>query len=391
MTTTAPASGALASDRTAPDVTTLDVAARLDAVAPGLAAALAGTTVADAEQDAAPVLDALRATRATAMLVPAALGGGGVAATRAVRFQVALGACAPSAAVATTMHHYKLAALGGVAADGDATAAGILRSVASRAALVASGGAESVPGRDLTSLGTRAVRDGDTYVVTGTKRPCSLSTSMDVLSLMAEVHDPDGTRVGHAQVFVEADAPGLTRTPFWRSPVLAAAQSHAVHLDAVRVPAAQVFALDGDTGGRFAVDCYAWFDVLVVAAYLGAAHALAAATPPHRRGTARWARAVAGLVRLEEQVVAAAATFDAGEDPRVRLNAALRARDAVEDELGAVGGALLQAAGGGLFATTGLYTSLAGALNAVAFHPPARGARHGLGLELLDPDVRDRE
>ena len=73
-----------------------------------------------------------------------------------------------------------------VAATGDGHARTILRSIAHGARLVASGGAESTPGRDLRTLASRAVRDGDGYLVTGLKRPCSLSRSMDLMSLMVE-------------------------------------------------------------------------------------------------------------------------------------------------------------------------------------------------------------
>jgi hypothetical protein len=34
---------------------------------------------------------------------------------------------------------------------------------------------------------------------------------------------------------------------------------------------------------------------------------------------------------------------------------------------------------------------LAGGLNAIAFHPPQRGSREGIGLELLDPESKGRE
>lgn len=385
---------------------------RLDAVADGLHAKLAARPPDEHERDAGPVFAALKESRATAMLVPERCGGGGASAADAVRFQVALGSLAPSAAVATTMHHYKIAALGQVArsagtgagtgtgtADaaedtGSARAAAvILRDIAAGARLVASGGAESTPGRDLRTLGSTAVRDGEggAFVVSGLKRPCSLSASMDVMSLMAEVRAPDGSFEGHAQVFVPAGAEGLTREPFWRSPVFLAAESHAVRLTRVRVAGDRVFPLRGRTGARFAADCYLWFQLLIGASYLGVAQCLAGFTAEDRRaGSRRWNDAVEHLRDLEENLLAAARAVDDGAPTRDRLNLAVRARDRIEDELGGIGGELLRAAGGGVFARTGLPAALAGALHAIAFHPPQRGAREGTGLELLDPELRDR-
>jgi hypothetical protein len=373
------------------DVVAADARAGLDAVAEGLYATLAARRPEQHEQDAGPAFAALKATRATALLVPRRCGGTGAPAVAAVRFQTALGTLAPAAAVATTMHHYKIAALGRVARSGDRRAAAILTGLGTGAQLLASGGAESTPGRDLRTLGSRAVRDGDDYLVTGVKRPCSLSASMDTLSLMAELRAPDGTPEGYAQVFVPAGASGLRREPFWRSPVFGAAESHAVHLDAVRVPRGSVFPLRGETGRRFATDCYTWFQLLISASYLGVARCLAARTPPERRaGSRRWTEAADALRALEGQLLDAARAVDADRPAGEQLNLAVRARDRVEDEIGALGGRLLRAAGGAAFARTGFPTLLAGALNAIAFHPPQRGAREGVGLEELDTESKGR-
>ncbi|MFF1718360.1 hypothetical protein [Streptomyces sviceus] len=369
-----------------------DLPARLDAMADGLHAALAAKPAVEYEQDASPVFALLKQTRATTMLIPSACGGQGAKAVDAVRFQTALGVLAPSAAIATTMHHYKIAALGQVAAAGDERAGAILTGLAGDAQIIASGGAESMPGRDLRSLGSQAVRGADGYRVTGLKRPCSLSTSMDMMSLMVELRAPDGTPEGYAQAFVDARAEGVAREPFWHSPLFRAAESHAVQLTDVRVPRERVFPLIGETGRRFATDCYTWFQLLISASYLGVAGCLAEATPGERRaGSRAWTEAGAGIRRLEAELLDAARAVDEGAPAAEQLNLAMRARDRIEDDLAGLGNLLLRAAGGGMFARTCFFTMLAGALNAIAFHPPQRGAREGIGLELLTPDVKGRD
>jgi hypothetical protein len=367
-----------------------DLRGRLNAVAGGLYERVAATGPDEYERDSSPVLDALKETRATVMLVPRRFGGGGHGAVDAVLFQTALGALAPSAAIGTTMHHYKIAALADVAVTGDARAGAILEDIARGAKLVASGGAESTPGRDLRSLGSRAVRDGDGYRVSGLKRPCSLSGSMDIMSLMVEIQSADGVPEGYAQAFLDADAEGLRVEAFWHSSVFRAAQSHAVRLDGVRLPAERLFPLREQDGRRFAAGCYTWFQLLISAAYLGVAYCVAlAADPRGRAGSPAWTSAVAQLRRLEDGVLDAARAIDGQADEGTRLNMSVRARDRLEDELAAVGGRLLRAAGGAGFAREGLPTALTGALNAIAFHPPRRGAREGVGLELLDPELKD--
>jgi alkylation response protein AidB-like acyl-CoA dehydrogenase len=372
------------SERRGTDAALADVESRLDGVADGVFAKLAVKPVEEHEEDAGDALAALKGTRATTMLIPARYGGRGASAGDAVRFQLALGSMAPSVAIATTMHHYKLAALGNVATAGDAHAEAILKDIAQGSKLIASGGAESIPGRDLRRLGSQAVRVGDGYLITGLKRPCSLSTSMDVLSLMVELREPDGSSDGYAQAFVPAHADGLVHEAFWRSPVFRAAGSHAVRLSQVRVPREHVFPLRGETGRRFATDCYIWFQLLISASYLGIACCVAAATPPERRaGLSAWTSAMARLRELEAAVAAAARAVDDHVPSGEQLISAVRARDRVEDEVSDLGGRLLRAAGGGAFARTGLYTMLAGGLNAIAFHPPQRGSREGIGLEAL--------
>ena len=377
-----------------------DLRGRLNAVAAGFYERIAAVEPDEYERDSSPVLDALKESRATVMLVPSKFGGGGRSAVDAVFFQIALGALAPSSAIATTMHHYKIAALADVAVAGDRGAASILEDIARGAKLVASGGAESTPGRDLRSLGSRAVREsgaeGDSdsnsagYRVTGLKRPCSLSTSMDIMSLMVEVQSVEGVPEGYAQAFLDADAEGLRVEPFWHSPVFRAAQSHAVHLDAVWLPPARLFPLREQQGRRFAAGCYTWFNLLIGAAYLGVAYCVAMAADSRRRvSSPAWTAAVAHLRRIEDGVIEAARLIDDHADEGKRLNASVRARDRVEDELPGVGGRLLRAAGGASFARDGLHTTLTGALNAIAFHPPQRGAREGVGLELLDPELKE--
>src|SRR5690242_9928262 len=64
-------------------------------------------------------------------------------------------------------------------------------------------------GSDPTSLATRAVRDGDDYVITGHKWFSSNGSIADFLIVMA-VTDPDAHRYQRASMFiVDADAPGV--------------------------------------------------------------------------------------------------------------------------------------------------------------------------------------
>ncbi|MEQ8300834.1 MAG: acyl-CoA dehydrogenase family protein [Hyphomonas sp.] len=112
-------------------------------------------------------------------------------------------------------------------------------------------------GSDAASLKTRAVKDGDDYVITGTKQFISGAGVSDVYVLMARTSD-DGAK-GVSAFIIEKDTPGLgfganERKMGWKSQPTAQ-----VILDGVRVPAANrigeeghgfKFAMAGLDGGR---------------------------------------------------------------------------------------------------------------------------------------------
>ena len=104
-----------------------------------------------------------------------------------------------------------------------------------------------------------AAREGDNWRVSGSKRPCSLSRSMDLLTASVAVPDEDGgSRLGVA--LIPAESPGIRVEPFWSSWVLAGAESDAVILEDVEVhPDLVVYpeiGLDGQLDRR--IDRGAW-------------------------------------------------------------------------------------------------------------------------------------
>jgi alkylation response protein AidB-like acyl-CoA dehydrogenase len=105
-------------------------------------------------------------------------------------------------------------------------------------------------GSDAASLKTNAVRDGDDYVITGTKQFISGAGTSDIYVLMARTSD-DGAK-GVSTFIIEKGTPGLSfganeRKMGWKSQPTAQ-----VILDEVRVPAANRIGEEGH-GFRFAM------------------------------------------------------------------------------------------------------------------------------------------
>jgi alkylation response protein AidB-like acyl-CoA dehydrogenase len=95
------------------------------------------------------------------------------------------------------------------------------------------GYSEPGAGTDLASLRTRAVRDGDEYVINGQKMWTSLISYADYVWLAART-DPDRPRhKGLSMIIVPTDSPGFSWTPV---PTLAGIATSATYYSDVRVP-----------------------------------------------------------------------------------------------------------------------------------------------------------
>ncbi|MFC7793416.1 acyl-CoA dehydrogenase family protein [Streptomyces cinereoruber] len=121
--------------------------------------------------------------------------------------------------------------------------------LASGEALGCFGLTEPGTGSDAGNLATRAVRDGDDYVVNGAKMFITNGTWADVVLLFARTNDTPGHK-GVSAFLVPADAPGLTRRPVHGKLGLRGQATAELVLEDVRVPAA---AMLGPEGKGFAV------------------------------------------------------------------------------------------------------------------------------------------
>lgn len=103
-------------------------------------------------------------------------------------------------------------------------------------------------GSDAAALTTRAVPDGDTYVVNGTKAWITHGGVADFYSAMVRTSD-DGPK-GITCLLVPGDAPGLAAAPRERKMGVNASPTAQVHFTDVRVPMERRI---GAEGGGFAV------------------------------------------------------------------------------------------------------------------------------------------
>src|SRR3546814_8365510 len=104
-------------------------------------------------------------------------------------------------------------------------------------------------GSDLQGVKTRAVRDGDEYVVTGQKTFITNGQNADLLIVVAKT-DPDKGAKGISLILVEADRPGFKRGRNLDKIGQKAADTSEMFFNDVRVPAGNLL---GEPGRGFAI------------------------------------------------------------------------------------------------------------------------------------------
>jgi alkylation response protein AidB-like acyl-CoA dehydrogenase len=352
----------------------------LEEYIPGLDKYLSEIPLLELEQRGCGALQKFRELGGPALLVPAEYEGKGASLLDAVRIQRALGSRSPSLAVATTMHHFSVASLVELTATSNGFEWAMLMAIAENSWLLSSGFAEGKPGQHILTPTMRGVPADGGIIVTGVKKPCSLTWSMNLMSASVAVADPDSTGTDRlAVVLIPAESPGIERAPFWQTTVLAAAESDQVTLTDVFVPEALIFYPQaGESMDPIQARGFVWFELLVSASYLGAATNLAERAVARGRGSDQDRADLAieletAAAALEQVASVAAATGDND----ALLARALYARFATERAIEHAAMAAAAALGGMSFISSPEIAYLLGAIRALAFHPPSRAAAAG--------------
>ncbi|MGO1053611.1 acyl-CoA dehydrogenase family protein [Crossiella sp. CA198] len=351
-----------------------------DELAPGLRAELAGLSLAEREADDGKAIQLFRACNGSNLVVPTEYGGSGGTAVQAMHVMRALGALAPSMAVATMMHHFSVGTLYSMtAAIGDQVSLDptLLHRIAADRLLLASGFAEGNTDQDILRPTLRAERVDGGYLVNGGKKPCSLSRSMDLLSASVAVPTGDG-QSDFGLILMPALTTGLSVHPFWSTFALAGAESHEVRLTDVFLAEDQLVRTTPELAGRMLelqILGLIWFQLSVCSVYSGLAGALVHRVLHRSRGSA--ADRAALLIRHQSAALLTeglARRIDAGDTGVDTLGAALVTRHTVQHLVTSTASLAAELLGGMAFISAGEVAYLVAAAHAVAFHPPSRAS-----------------
>jgi alkylation response protein AidB-like acyl-CoA dehydrogenase len=339
---------------------------------PGLDEVLARLPLLEMERPGNPALRAFKEYGGPGLLIPAAYGGRGAMPLQAVRVQRALGSRAPSLAVAATMHGFSVGALVDLAAAGPGPGVVLLGQIATHNLYVASGVAEGRSGASLLSSCLQVRRDAGGFLISGSKKPCSLSASMDLLTATLQLPPELGSAL--AVAVIHADTPGISRRPFWGSTVLAGAESDEVVLHNVAVSDAFVFPLDSEARAASLLEKgLLWFELLISATYLGIVSGLVERVLQAQKGTAaeraQLGVEVEGAMAALEGAARGLESGDLGNDALARMFFVRYGVQAAVERAAALAAELL---GGLAFVSSPEVAYLLAAARALAFHPPSR-------------------
>ncbi|GGV52096.1 acyl-CoA dehydrogenase family protein [Streptomyces spectabilis] len=349
-----------------------------EALLPGLADRLADVPFDQLESPKSPAVALFKEYGGTNLLVPGDYGGIGASALEAVRVIRALASLAPSLAVATAMHHFSvgmLFSLGPLYESGPSFRTSVLEAVAKNRSLIASGYAEGRSGHGILTPTVEARETPGGYLVSGSKKPCSLSRSMDLLTASVALRGHDGaTEMG--LLVLPADTPGISVHDFWSTFPLVAAESHEVRLTDVFAGAEHVLRAPASAGERLDALNEAgviWFQMIVAATYTGVASALVDQVLRDKRGPVEERAGLCLLIESAASLVEGLARRimddDLGNDCAA---ASLFTRFTVQPIVTRAVAQAVEMLGGMAFITSPKIAYLASAAQAVVFHPPSR-------------------
>ncbi|MFJ2094961.1 acyl-CoA dehydrogenase family protein [Streptomyces sp. NPDC087901] len=348
---------------------------------PGLLDRLAEIPLDELESPDNPAIEIFRGHGGPGLVIPKTYAGAGAGPLDALAVTRALGAAAPSLAVATTMHHFSVATLFTLAESLQSSGAewALLEGIAEQNLLVASGFSEGRPGQGILSPNMQATQAEGGYLINGSKKPCSLSRSMDLLTASVSLPAADGTaEQDMAVLLVPKDAPGLTTHPFWGSFALAGAESEELRLEDVLISEQQLMRTEKTDAGRMdALQTvgFIWFELLISASYLGMVSSLVERVVQRGRGSdSDRARLICRLESATLLLEGMARMIVAGETGNESLAKTLVARYAAQDALAACAGQAVELLGGMAFVGSSDVAYLAAASHGLSFHPPSRAS-----------------
>jgi len=244
------------------------------------------------------------------LCLPVDIGGRGLGALDTAHLVEAFGRGCPDTGLvfATSAHLFACAVP--IAAFGTAeTRRRLLPGLCSGDLVAANAMTERDAGSDVSALTTRAVRDGDHWVLDGEKSWASNAPAADVIVTYA-VTDPGAGFLGTTAFVVDRHTPGvLVEGPFAKMG-LAGCPAGTVRFDRCRVPAGAVLGTEGQGGAVFQ-HSMGWERVCLFAGYVGLMDRLLERCVEHARSRRQFGRRLADFQAVSHRLADMAVRLEA--------------------------------------------------------------------------------
>ncbi|HEY7147281.1 MAG TPA: acyl-CoA dehydrogenase family protein [Streptosporangiaceae bacterium] len=265
--------------------------------------------------------------------IPAQFGGGDGDLVTTASAQRRLGHRDPSVAVALNMHMHSIGLLAEHWKRHRDASWMLMEAIGAGHQLVGSAFAEPGGSANILRSKTRAVRTRTGFALTGTKFPCSLSSTAELFCLSAQVED-EGLAI---VALCPAASPGLKVEGAWNSLGMRASDTARVELTEVEIDRRLVFhEAPAGSVDETVIDGLIWFVVLISATYHGVLSALtelAAAGPGRCPAQRRAAALVAAATELSVLGAACRSVGHGWTEGRLRGDSAMAAAAALRIHL----------------------------------------------------------
>ena len=217
-------------------------------------------------------IERMKETGYTALVIPEEHGGLGANLVEYCQCQERLAQGCGATALAINMH---LFGLGSMVERGDILrprAQQFLTAVGQRREIIGGGITEPETGGNWGLFVSRAVKEGDSYVLNGRKAFTSLAPVIDLFMIMVTVQDPDADGMFGGTFLVPKSTPGLQIVETWNAMGMRATASHDLIITDCQVPLDHAIRIRR-VGEILPEDIsvFAWFSLSVAAIYTGVA------------------------------------------------------------------------------------------------------------------------
>ena len=316
-----------------------------------------------------PAIKLFRQFNGPSLLISARYGGMEANPLQAIQIQRALGSRSPSLAVATTMHHLTAATIQMML---DKSNFSLLKQVTEKNLYFTSGFAEGRTGNNIYESHMQVKPASGGLIISGSKKPCTLSVSMDLMAASIMLPKREGKPDEAALAIIPADSLGIERHVFWGSFALTGTESHEVRLNEVYVPDEYIYNMgDPSELGTVVSQSFIWFEILASATYLGIASSLVERALVANKGIpserVTLAIEIEGAMSALKGVACSIMNSERGDFAQ-----ALFVRYLVQNVIERVTTRAAELLGGIAFVKSPEVAYLLASARALAFHPPSR-------------------